>query len=337
MSVAGSAYHFRAYMDTILNYNQDAKLTWLSQEMFYKDTPGAFNSLNQTGEDYNMGLNNRQEFTNDSNEFDILFTPRLELFNQERMLIPCDLRLKFIRSSPEFYLMNQDLTKKYKIKFLSGSLFLRTMQMSERFNEKLSRELNDNKLVKYPMLRNDVTTFLIPQGTTTVSYPMSKLGKQPIRIYLALIPNSAETGSYPINPYNFQPYNLTSSSFVIGGKTFPTVPLHLTYTPDGSGGTKPNCYLRVYNELQRTTGVLNINDGFGISRSEYPMGYFILGQKTTEAASDTYFAPNKQGNLIVNLSFGAATPEAISCILFFEYQNTVTIDVKGSVQLDYTT
>ena len=271
--------------------------------MFYRDSPGGFDSVNITGETYNQGLDDRQEFTNESREFDLLFTPRLELFNQERLLIPCDIRLTFVRNPAEFYIINRDLTKRYKIQILSGSFFLRTVQMSERFNDKLTRALNDNKSVKYPMIRSDVTTFLIPQGTTTVSHPIAKLGKQPIRMYLALIPNAAQNGSYPINPYNFQHYDLSQISFVVAGKSYPTVPLQITYgeETDKEGKTKtvPRCFLRVYNELQRTTGVLNLNDGFGVRRSEYPFGYFIVGQKTTEAASDTYFAPEKQGNQMI--------------------------------------
>ena len=58
------------------------------------------------------------------------------------------------------------------------------------------------------MLRTHVTSFNIPVCTKSFSYPVAKLGKEAVRVYLALIDNDAFNGDYTQNPYNFLPLSL---------------------------------------------------------------------------------------------------------------------------------
>ena len=338
ISAAGSQYHYRAYLEALLQYGPDAKNSWLTQEFYYEDTPGAFNNLDPLAVPFNEGMDTRLKLTANSKPFDLLFTPRLEMFNQIRMLTPGDIQLKFTRTPASFYVMSDDPTKEYRIRILSGCFFLRTLKMSEAFDNKLERSMNEEKLpAKYPMLRSDVITFLIPYGTRSVSHPISKMGRQPIRMYLAFVENDTFNGNYQKNPYEFKHFELTSADFIINGKTFPTVPLKISYDAvgDSTQDKTPSTFLRALNELHRTTGVLDRNDGNGINRSKFMNGFFILGIKTTEAASDTGFAPPNQGFITINLTFGKAVP-ALSAILFMEYQNTVSINKLGVVTKGYT-
>ena len=115
VSAAGSLYNYRTYLETENNYCSAAKESWLTKELYYEDTAGAFDDVVSIGNaKYNQGLSLRKAIT-DLGPFDMMFTPHLEGFNQDRICIPSDLRLKFIRSPPEFYIMNVDETKEYKI------------------------------------------------------------------------------------------------------------------------------------------------------------------------------------------------------------------------------
>ena len=207
--------------------------------------------------------------------------------------------------------------------------------MQESYMSRIQTELQEGKTAKYPMLRAEVMSFLIPFGTTSVSHPIAKLGKQPIRIYLAMVENETLNGVYKKNPLKFLPHDLANASFIINGKTFPTTPLHMSFVKDDLGNVISGEYLRTLNELERTTGVLGLNDGVNIDRSKYVQGFFVLGQKTTEAAADNHFAPSTQGSLVINLQFSKPVP-ALSCIVYLEYQNMMTINALGVVQLDYT-
>ena len=90
-----------------------------------------------------------------------------------------------------------------------------------------------------------------------------------------------------------------------------------------------------FNELMRTTGVLNTNGGFSVDRSGYPQGFFVIGQKLTEAFTDESFAPEQQGTLSINLTFKIAPTKPLTAILMMEYQNVLKISPNGAVNLDY--
>ena len=330
VSVAGSLYSYRGYVESLLNYAPDAKQTWLTQELYYQDSPGAFNSVTKTDTPYNEGMALRREITHTGHGFDILFKPHLELFNQDRLLLPCDFRLKFGRNNPTFYLMNKDSSKKYKIQITSGTFFLRTLKFKEKFEKQLVKSVQENDGALYPMLRSNVSSFNIGENTTSFNYPVAKLGKQAVRVYLAFIDTEAFDGKFTSNPFNFMPVGLNYAVFTLNGKQYPTVPLKLTCDTATAGE-----FLRAYNELQRTTGVLNANGGWAVDRVAYPKGFFILGQKLTEAFSDNSFAPEQQGTLSISLRFSQALSKPLTGILFMEYQNTMKLSAAGSVELDY--
>lgn len=314
-----------------MNYNQGSKNSWKTQEMYYQDSPGAFNSVKKTDLPYNEGFALRKNITNKDESFDILFKPHLELFNQDRVLLPSDIRLKLTRNSPRFFIMNKDPQKRFKLMILDATLYIRQLRMSKEWEDKLKNDLTKRGKAIYPMLRANVSNFNIENGTQSYTLPIAKLGKQPIRIYLAFISNIALNGSYELNPFNFLPQNLSEISFILNGKSFPTTALKMHWSSDHSG-----LYLRAYNELQRTTGVLDLNDGWGVERAAYPKGFFIIGQKLTESFTDESFALEQQGTLSIKFTFEKPTSELISCIIFAEYQTNLDLTPSGAVSLDYT-
>ena len=330
ISMAGSNYAYRAYIESLLNYSPEAKQGWLTSEMYYQDSPGAFNSVSKSDQPYNQGMILRRELTQTSHGFDLFFKPHLELFNQERMLLPCDVRLKFGRNPATFYLMNKSPDKPYKVIINEATMYLRTLKFKDHFEKKLLKSVEEAGGATYPMLRTHVTNFNIPSGTKSFTYPVAKLGKQAVRVFLAFIDQDAFNGDFAQNPFNFQPLSLTYAVFVLNGKQYPSTPLKLTWDSAVSGE-----FLRAFNELQRTTGVLQSNGGWNVDRAAYPQGFFILGQKLSEAFSDNSFAPEQQGTLSISLIFKDAPSTPLTGVFVLEYQNILKLSPKGAVELDY--
>ena len=226
--------------------------------------------------------------------------------------------------------MCNDATKAGKIIINESTFYLRTLKFKQNFEDKLVKTVEDVGGAIYPMLRTNVTSFSIPSGSKSFSYPVAKLGKQAIRVFLALINNDAFNGDLKLNPFNFAPNYLTNIVFSLNGKQLPSSPLSMNWDSATEG-----LYVRTFNELMRTTGVLNMNGGFGIDRSGYPQGFFIIGQKLIEAFTDVSFAPEQQGTLSINLTFKTAPPKPLTAILMMEYQNVLKIEPNGGVKLDY--
>ena len=85
-------------METVLNYSPETKSCWLTNELFYQDSPGAFNNITPSEVPFNEGMALRRQIKQTCHSFDVMFKPHIEVFNQSRMLLPCDIRLKFGRN-----------------------------------------------------------------------------------------------------------------------------------------------------------------------------------------------------------------------------------------------
>lgn len=76
ISPSTNTYPYRAMIETLLNYGEEAKTSQLSMAMFYKDTPGKMDAVNPVAEDAdaNTGLKARYEFTKQSNTVDMMIS-----------------------------------------------------------------------------------------------------------------------------------------------------------------------------------------------------------------------------------------------------------------------
>jgi len=66
-------------------------------------------------------------------------------------------------------------------------------------------------------------------------------------------------------------------------------------------------------------------------------GYFILLFDLTpeQGASEAHTSHPEQGNIRVELKFAKLLPEAITCLLYLEFDNTVLINSARNVTTDY--
>ena len=79
----GNNYGYKAYLDTLLNYGQDAKFSQLQSQLYYPDTPEHFNSTDVRG-GLNFGLMWRTGFAENSKIIDLEGNLFLDLAQQDR-------------------------------------------------------------------------------------------------------------------------------------------------------------------------------------------------------------------------------------------------------------
>jgi hypothetical protein len=66
-------------------------------------------------------------------------------------------------------------------------------------------------------------------------------------------------------------------------------------------------------------------------------GYFMLVYDLTPnmAASEAHTSSPVNGNIRIELKFAKALPEALTCLIYLEYDNTVRIDLARTVFTDF--
>lgn len=123
VSSSNNTYPYRAMIETLLNHGYDTKTSQLTTELYFKDTAGRMNVYDIKDANPNEGFNNRAKLCLLSKTVDMVGRLHVDLFHQERLMLNMvDLKIKLIRSKPEFCLMGD---VKFKVALENASLFVR--------------------------------------------------------------------------------------------------------------------------------------------------------------------------------------------------------------------
>ena len=83
---SSTAYPYRGYIETILNFSKDTKSLQLTSALFYKDKAGKMDSVNPVAnaDAVNTGLNKRCNLSKESKMVSMEGKIHFDLFAQER-------------------------------------------------------------------------------------------------------------------------------------------------------------------------------------------------------------------------------------------------------------
>jgi len=141
-----------------------------------------------------------------------------------------------------------------------------------------------------------------------------------------MIANTDFLGTINTNPYNFQHFGLRTFMMYVNGRQIPSEGLNID-----TGHEKTS--VMAYNTLFEGSGIHHSNSGLQITHDMYIKGYFMLLFDLTPdlAASEGHTSPVDSGNIRIELSFKEAFKEAITCLLYLEYDNSVRVDSSRTV------
>ena len=128
ISPSTNTYPYRAMIETLLNYGEDAKTSQLSMAMSYKDPPEKMDVVNPVAddEDANMGLKTRYAFTKQSQTVDMLGPIHNDIFFQDRLILNgVNLRIKLNRAKNSFCLLSSAAGADFKVVITQAILYVR--------------------------------------------------------------------------------------------------------------------------------------------------------------------------------------------------------------------
>ncbi|GFW90556.1 uncharacterized protein F54H12.2 [Trichonephila clavipes] len=138
----------RSYIETLLHHGYDSKTCQLTAELFYKDSDD--------------GLKKRTEFFKESATVDMVGCIHSYLFHQDRLLLNLvDLKIKLIRSKPEFCLSESE---GFKVVLDHVSLFIRKVRVNPGVILGHTKALEKTS-AKYPINRVLCKVYSIPKGS----------------------------------------------------------------------------------------------------------------------------------------------------------------------------
>lgn len=325
-------YAYKAYINDLLNFGEDAKKTFLQCSLFLKDTAGDMDSLNfdTTKPKINEGLVSRRELVLlGKGSLDLVTRLHSDLFNSDRYLINgVDLNIKLMRNSPEFYIMKSE-EMRLDVNITNAVLYVRKARISSEILLAHSLAL-EKATAKYPIKRVVVNNYTISKNVLDFTSPSLSAGILPLRVVVGLVDSSAFNGNYKLNPYNFQNFNLREVSLFLEGNSVP-------YNNKGFElDFKNNKYVRAYYSLFEGIDRPVFVNGNDILRTDYPIGYTLYAfDISPDLCSSDHFNLLKKGNLTINLVFAENLPSPVTLIVYMEFDNMIEITNTRQIIKDY--
>lgn len=322
---SGDKYHYRAFLETELNYNLDAKQSHLGACLYNRETGDIDAATND-------GFVSRAELFARSQWVEAAAPLHVDIMMQDRYLIPhTEIRLELHRNPDALLLLcHAANAAAYKIEVREMRLFMEKVDVLESVNLAVESTLGAFT-AKYPLRRTVVTSLHVtPQRRATPTNNIFQ-GQIPRRMIIACCDQDAYTGVINKSPFKFRPFGIQSIKVIAGGQTFPAQPLRLDFTN--------HHYIQAYLQLFDSLGIANDNRGNGISRKDYENSHCIFGFDLTPDKDDgAHWDIVREGNTSIEIQFGdnALTGNGVQVIVYGEFDNLMTLDRNRVAHFDYT-
>ena len=365
---AMGTYPYRAYIETLLNYDASAKESQFSSALYYKDTathmdetgslPSSqtINYKNVSGQNAslknyipgtgNQGFAKRSKFIQNSKQFVLSGPIFADIFMTDRLLLNMmDLRVVLNRSSNTFCLMDlsdkDNPAVKPKVQLSHVELKIRKVKLDQAVSDGIERMLKQTPAL-YPIRRVECKILTVPANLPSTRQDNIFSGIIPKTFVVGFVTAKAAGGSYGQNPYNFAHFGVTSLSLTANGEEIPFKQLTLKYPKkangeiDTTGGEDDDLdFDEAYNTLFSGTGKIYSNAGLDIDRDDYPGGFALYAFDLTPdmCKSSQYFNTVQRGSLSLALTF-KAHKDPLALVCYGDFENVIRIDAERNAIYD---
>lgn len=322
---ANNCYPYRAYIENLLNYGDEAKQSHLTCGLWADDTPGHMDDVTLQ----NVGFSSRREVTRNNREVELFGPLHCDLFNVDKYLLNgVEMQIKLQRSRDQFHVMGT-ATSRGAFEIINAELFVRKVKISASTLLAHHKVLNQTT-AKYPISRIDVRSITIPENTLSRTCDNVFTGQLPKRVIIGFVTSTAFNGTVTTNPFNFRHFNYTSLAVYVDSVPVPAKPFNCLFSE--------NQYIRAYHSLFEGTNINHSDSGNKISRAAYPQGYALVAIDLTPdlSSSAAHVSLPKTGSLRIDVQFEEALAQSITAIVYAEFDGLIEIDQYRNIVTDYS-
>ena len=368
---AMGTYPYRAYIETLLNYDVSAKESQFSSALYYKDTATKMDEggslpvsisikaknatkTNDPEETFtfkvpgtgNQGFAKRSKFIQNSKQFVLSGPIFADIFMTDRLLLNMmDLRVVLNRSNNTFCLMDlsdkDNPTVKPKVQLSHVELKIRKVKLDQAVSDGIERMLKQTPAL-YPIRRVECKILTVPSNLPSTRQDNIFSGIIPKTFVVGFVTAKAAGGNYGQNPYNFAHFGVTSLSLTANGEEIPFKQLTLKYPKKTNGEIDTTAgeddaldFDEAYNTLFSGTGKIYSNAGLNIDRDDYPGGYALYAFDLTPdmCKSSQYFNTVQRGSLSLALTF-KSYKDPLALVCYGDFENVIRIDAERNAIYD---
>ena len=176
---------------------------------------------------------------------------------------------------------------------------------------------------RYFFIKEELRKFSLAKDTSSFYVEDAYNGKIPQKMVIAFVSGESLSGSISKNPFNFRNFSLNYINVSLSGTPSPRGPL--TFDFDS------NTYLQSYYDLYK--GKTNISDKRRITLKEFAKGYSLFVLDLSPQNDDTYYPPNRVGNVRIELRFSRPLPESVVMLTRVTYPCLFDVDYARNIFL----
>jgi len=325
-----SHYPYKAMIQTLLSYGDEAKTSQLTSQLWEKDTAGHLDDNDIDGGS-NVGLYKRSLYFARSMTVDMEGPIYHDLFQVDRLILnQVAINVRLTRARPEFYLMTNAASPDFKV--LIEDIVLKACKV--QINPAViygHAEILKSVNAKYPFTKTEVKQIAIAAGTVNFDQDQLFQNIRPNRVVVGFVNALGAAGDYTKNPFNFQHFNVNQIGLFVDNVPVSGNVMRLNFNT-----TSGRTIIQAFNNMFEVTDKWLHDSGIQISRSEFAGGYAMYCFEIEPNFGDdgTYLHLLKQGNVRLEVQFSSALTDAISCIVYAEYPGYFEINAARDVILE---
>lgn len=325
-----SHYPYKAMIQTLLSYGDEAKTSQLTSQLWEKDTAGHLDDNDIDG-GVNVGLYKRSLYFARSMTVDMEGPIYHDLFQVDRLILnQVAINVRLTRARPEFYLMTNAASPDFKV--LIEDIVLKACKV--QINPAViygHAEILKSVNAKYPFTKTEVKQIAIAAGTVNFDQDQLFQNIRPNRVVVGFVNALGAAGDYTKNPFNFQHFNVNQIGLFVDN-----VPVSGNVMRLNFNATSGRTIIQAFNNMFEVTDKWLHDSGIQISRNEFAGGYamYCFEIEPNFGDDETYLHLLKQGNVRLEVQFSLALTDATSCIVYAEYPGYFEINAARDVILE---
>ena len=346
ISPQSDTYHYKAYLETLMNYVREEGETVLRPQGWFNalDFPPEWTANNTDSatphNDYrDLPANHKAALAQSKAETamyvggarrSLVFQPHLEAFHTGGILVPgVEIKMKFHFNSPNLFLNGVGLAGRLMEADIQIQFHLCQLRLNpDVFNDIDSERHRYRELAKYPTVRSEIRTFNMMGTLTRFDIPNLFQNRIPDRMIVGLLDSRAFNGAVNRDPFCFQKFGLRSIRQMVRGEEYPYETLELNHNDGARDALGYFRFLQASGSWLKKRSSLFRQEDWGENKN---CTLFMFDNVANGRADARTLKPKQSGDLQLVLEFGAAPGTNITVLVYAEFENLLEIDSNGAV------
>ncbi|CAH3150031.1 unnamed protein product [Porites evermanni] len=332
MTEQSNTYHYRAYLETLLNYNREEGATklapqgWVNQ-LNVVNVMGATAANSDVLTDANWSGNTElRALTSrllEEHWHTFLIRPHLPPLKTGKLLVPnVQMDFELFLNPNTIYLLGTPnkgtlTAKKFPAihpEDIKVTLLMRKVTLNASVYVRLQKERQLGKrIARYPVVRSEIRTFSFDGRSTQWEQDNVFVGRFPDRVMVGLLHSDAFNGNLQRYPFAFEKFGVTQIRQTLNGEEYPYRTLQLT-------GDQAYEDLLGYDRFLQAMGAYNEDKIPLLLPGDWGQGknctLFLFNNVPSEKADDPqYHNPRQSGNVRLIIDFAAAVGHNITVMI----------------------